>query len=422
MPEHGVQIGMRYVWGHEAPFGLSSDDRHRHLYIIGQTGTGKSTLLRELITQDMRAGEGLALIDPHGDLADEVIDLVPRRRIDDVVVLDPSDTEHVVGFNPFYRVPRDERPLVAANLVATFRYVWRDSWGPRLEYILYNAAAAALDAPDHLRPNFLTIARLLVEWRFREALLPHVTDPRVVSFFRDEFAKWNERQRSEYLSSVQNKIGQVLANPFIRNVLAQWKPSLDLPAIMAERKILIVRVPKGFLGEDPTNLLGSLLVASTLQAAMRREDHADRVPFHLYLDEFQNFSTDAFATILAEARKYALTLTIAHQYLDQLPPSVRAAAFGNVGSLLSFRLGGADAEVFAGHIGTVPAPVYRDLARGRLVARLIDAGETKQPFTGWTVPCEQPVGCREKVIAKSRRAYARPRARVEKSISRWLRS
>ena len=237
------------------------------------------------MAQDMAAGQGLALIDPHGDLALEVLDLVPPHRIDDVVFIDPSDLDHIVGFNPFYRVAPDEQALVASNLVAAFRHVWADSWGPRLEYILYNAVAALLAAPDPLRPTFLAIPRLLVDPDYRRRVLMGVTDPRVRSFFHDEFDQWGERQLAEALSPVQNKIGQVISNPAVRNVLSQWHPRFDLDEAMKMRKILIVRLPKGTLGADPANLLGSLLVAGLLQAAMRRADPSTRVPFHLYIDE-----------------------------------------------------------------------------------------------------------------------------------------
>ena len=240
-----LHIGNRSIWGQTFPFGISAANRRRHLYVIGQTGTGKSTLLRSLMAQDMAAGQGLALIDPHGDLALDVLDLVPPHRIDDVVFLDPSDLDHVVGFNPFYRVEPDEQALVASNLVAAFRHVWADSWGPRLEYILYNAVAALLAAPDPLRPTFLAIPRLLVDPDYRRRVLMGVTDPRVQSFFRDEFDHWGERQLAEALSPVQNKIGQVISNPAVRNVLSQWHPRFDLDDAMQTRKILIVRLPKG---------------------------------------------------------------------------------------------------------------------------------------------------------------------------------
>jgi len=420
MTKGDLHIGSRLVWGTHHPFGIAAENRYRHLYVIGQTGTGKSTLLQSCVAQDIAAGEGVALIDPHGDLVEDVLELVPGHRIDDVVVLDPSDLAHVVGFNPFYRVPQDEQALVASNLVAAFRHVWRDSWGPRLEYILYNAVAALLAAPDSCRATFLALPRLLVDYEYRQRVVSHVHDPRVRSFFAEEFERWNERQLSEALSPVQNKIGQVISNPSVRNILSQWHPRLDLDRVLARRQILLVRLPKGQLGADPANLLGSLLVTGILQAAMRRGDAAGRVPFHLYIDEFQNFTTDAFASILSEARKYALTLTIGHQYLDQLLPSVRSAILGNVGSILAFRLGADDAAIIANEFGDIAPGVLRDLTRGQVAARLTETTAVSQAFRGLVEPQGIPAGRSAAAIAQSRRAYARPREQVEDTIGRWL--
>lgn len=420
MANGDIHIGFRPVWGQWHPFGIAAENRQRHCYIIGQTGTGKSTLLKTCVAQDIAAGEGLALIDPHGDLVDEVLELIPGHRIDDVIVLDPSDRDHVVGFNPFYRVPQEDQALVASNLVASFRHVWSDSWGPRLEYILYNCVAALLEASDPCRATFLAIPRLLVEHDYRQRVLADVRDPRVRSFFHDEFERWNDRQISEALAPVQNKIGQVISNPQVRNVLSQWHPRLSLDAVLARRQILLVRLPKGQLGADPANLLGSLLVAGILQAAMRREDERQRVPFHLYIDEFHNFTTDAFASILSEARKYALTLTIGHQYFDQLLPSVRAAVLGNVGSIVAFRVGADDAAILSEEFGDIAPGVLRDLTRGQVVVRLTETTQVSQAFRGDVEPLHFSGGRSEQVIAKSRRTYSRNRTEVERNIRRWL--
>lgn len=422
MANGDLHIGTRQVWGTHHDFGITAHNRRRHVYVIGQTGTGKSTLLKNLIAQDIAGGEGLALIDPHGDLADEIMDLVPRHRIDDVVILDPTDRDQVVGFNPFYRVPIDERALMASNTVAAFRHVWADSWGPRLEYILYNVVAALLDAPDACRASFLAIPRVLVERTYRERVVSAATDPRVRSFFREEFDRWNERQLSEALSPVQNKIGQVISNPMVRNVLSQWRPKLALDALISKRRILLVRLPKGQLGADPANLLGSLLVAGLLQAAMRQTVAANRVPFHLYIDEFQNFTTDAFASILSEARKYALTLTIGHQYFDQLLPSVRSAVLGNVGNIIAFRVGAEDADVLAHELGDITAPVYRDLVRGEVIVRLSMDTEVTQAYRGAVADGALIHGTGGKVRSQSRRHYGQSRGQVEANIARWLRS
>lgn len=420
-----LHLGYRQVWGGEVPLQLLRRDRRRHLYIIGQTATGKSTLLETLIRQDIAHGDGCALIDPHGDLALSVMDGVPGRRIDDVIIIDPSDIGHPVGFNPFYRVPEDERALVAANLTATFKHVWRDSWGPRLEYILFNTIAALLDAPDHLRPTFLSIARLLVDRHYREAVVRHVRDPRVRSFFADEFAHWNDRQLEERIGSLQNKIGQLLASPYIRNILGQWKPSFDLPTVLAQRRILIVRLAKGLVGEEPANLLGSFIATGLEHAALQRAavPEAGRVDFHLHIDEFQNFTTDAFASVLSEARKYGLTLTCAHQYLGQLSEEIAEAVFGNVGSIIAFRVSSEDAERLAREIGEYHPRIFRDLEVGEIFARLLQGREVSLTCRGRTEPLTNShYGRQETVRAQSRQRYGRRREQVEANQLRWFRS
>ena len=420
-----VRIGWQHVWGGEVPLQLSRRDRRRHLYIIGQTATGKSTLLCNLIGQDISAGAGCALIDPHGDLALQVMDCIPGHRIDDAIVIDLSDIEHPVGFNPFYRVPADERALVAANITATFKHVWRDSWGPRLEYILFNTVAALLDAPDHLRPSFLSIPRLLVDCTYRQAVVRHTRDARVRSFFEDEFARWNERQLEERLGSVQNKIGQLLANPYVRNILGQWRPSVDLSTVLAKNHILIVRLAKGLVGEEPANLLGSFFATGLQQAAMQRASLPEdaRKDFHLHIDEFQNFTTDAFAGLLSEARKYGLTLTCAHQYLSQLSPEVADAVLGNVGSIIAFRVSGADADCLAHEIGRFHPRIYRDLEVGQVCARLLQGQQASHSCRGRTEPeLLHHHGRRETVHSQSQQRYGRDRKRVEANQLRWLRS
>lgn len=419
MTNGDLHVGSRHIWGADYEFGISASNRRRHVYVIGQTGTGKSTLLKSLIAQDIAAGEGLALIDPHGDLVDEVLDLIPGHRVDDVIIFDPSDPLYTVGINPFYRVPKDEQALVASNIVAALRHVWADSWGPRLEYILLNTIMALLAAPDACRATFLSIPRFLVDPAYRKRVLATVDDPRVQSFFRDEFDHWGERLLAEALSPVQNKIGQVVAHPKVRAALCQWRPSFDLDAILRKRQVLLVRLPKGELGADPANLTGSLLVAGLLQAAMRRPTDA-RTPFHLYIDEFQNFTTEAFATILSEARKYALTLTIGHQYLDQLLPTVRSAVLGNVGSLISFRVGAQDAELMAKELGDVSAEALRDLVRGEVFVRLSNDVEFQQSFRGRTAVSSLFFGKRGKVVQKSHRAYGKLRSEVDAQIRHWL--
>lgn len=402
---------------------LLRSDRRRHLYIVGQTATGKSTLFRNLIGQDIEVGAGCALIDPHGDLALEVLASVPTHRTDDVVVIDPSDIENPVGFNPMYRVAADERALVAANLTSTFKHIWRDSWGPRLEYILFNTIAALLEAPDQLRPTFLSIPRVLVQRDYREAVVRNVSDPRVRSFFVDEFAKWNDRQLEERLGSVQNKIGQFLSNPSVRNIFGQWKPSIQLDEVLRENRILVVRLAKGLVGEEPANLLGSFIATGLEQAAMRRADlpEHERPDFHLHIDEFHNFTTDAFAGMLSEARKYGLTITCGNQYLAQLTPEVSNAVFGNVGSIVSFRVSAGDAERLSEEIGEFHPRIFRDLERGEVCARLLQGDVGALVCQGRTLPGEVIDEQKQRnILQQSRMRYAKKRADVEGRIGKWF--
>lgn len=419
MSEHFLHVGKRLVWGGEQPFGLCAADRARHLLLVGQTGTGKSTLMRNLVAQDIQAGQGVALIDPHGDLADEVMNTVPTTRIDDVVVIDPTDTQHVPAFNLFYRVPKDERALVASNITATFKHVWSDSWGPRLEHILRNTVRLVLDAPDAMRPCFLSIPRVLVESGYRAALLRHCEHERTRSFFLNEFEAWPARQRAEAISPVQNKVEAFLSNPFILNIVSQWKTTVDLDRILDRQQILIVRLPKGLIGEEQANLLGSFVVSGIMQAAMRKAP-LQRKDFHMCIDEFQNFTTDSFSSILSEARKFRLSLTIGHQFTDQVPLTTRAAVFGNVGNMVSFRVGATDAERLSHEFGDISAQVFRDLERGEVIARMMEGGEVRQAFRGQTTPDTSYAGTAERVKSQSRYAYTVPREKVERRLIQWL--
>ena len=415
-----LELAVREVWQQQHPVGLDDVARARHLYLVGQTGTGKSTLISNLVRQDIERGEGVTLIDPHGDLVEAVYDYVPRHRIDDVVIVDPTDHAHVPGFNPFYRVPVDDRPRVTSNLVSTFKHVWSDSWGPRLEHILRNAVRLVLDAPDRERPTFIAVARVLVERDYRERLLCHCTDAQVEQFWRDEFGAWNQRFITEALAPVQNKLGAVLASPFVRNILGQWKPTIDLAKIIADQKILIVRLPKGTVGEDNANLLGSMMVSGLMHAAMAPRKM--RVRHHLFIDEFQSFTSESFATSMSEARKFNLTLTIAHQFTDQLAPVIRSAVFGNVGTIVSFRVGAVDADRLAHEYSAreFPPARFADLKRGQVLIKLMGEGGMPVAMLAQTRLPERATGQAAKVIHQSRRAFAKPRDTVEKNMGRWL--
>lgn len=418
-PEYGITTA-------RVPFGLSVADRRRHLYAIGKTGSGKSTLLRNLIVQDIEAGRGLMLLDPHGDLAEELLDYIPSWRIEDVVYLAPADLAYPIGFNVLQHAPPDDRPLIAANVVATFKHVWRDSWGPRLEYVLYNTVAALLDfPPSRGGVSLLGIPRMYTDADYRARVVKEIRDQRVRAFWTQEFTAYSSQHATEVVSPVQNKIGALLAAPAIRNMLGQATSTLDLAEAMDNRRIIIGNLSKGQLGEAATNLIGSLLVTAVQLAAMRRATIAEeeRVDFAVYLDEFHNFTTDAFASILAEARKYRLSLVLGHQYLAQVAPAIRAAVFGNVGTLVAFQVGYDDAEELAGEFSPYAPEVLAGFSRGEIAVRTVADGTTSVPFLGSTIA---EVGwsyyaSREKVIEQSRRRYGRPRGVVEGRLSRWAR-
>jgi len=403
---------------------LSQPDRRRHIYAIGQTGSGKSTLLTNCMLQDILAGRGFAFIDPHGDSAELIIDSIPKSRVRHVVYLNPSDTDFPLGFNPIRGVPDHLKATATANLIATFRSIWRESWGPRMEHILSNTISALMEYPDNMGISLLAIPKMLTDDRFRRRVLRHVADPVVTAFWRNEFAAYNDRQRAEVISPILNKMGAFARNPSMRNILGQSKNTFDLSYIMDNRKILVVNLSKGVLGEDMTNLLGSLLVCAIQQEAMKRAimSETDRLDFHLYIDEFQNFTTDAFDSIVSEARKYRLSLIIAHQYLDQLSDKVRNAILGNVGNLIMFTLGGADAETLAVETKPFNAQTLREQARGDMLVRYIEDGISKEPERLSGIVLELRTGSKQAVINNSRTRFGKPRAKVEDKINRWLRN
>jgi hypothetical protein len=416
-------IGNRENWGGTEPFGLFAADRRQHVYTIGKTGTGKTTLLRNLILQDIYAGRGVGLIDPHGDLAQDIIDHVPSWRTDDVVYFNPADLDFPIGFNLLQRVPPERRHRIASGLVLAMKSIWRDSWGPRLEYILYASVAALLDCEN---VSILGIQRMLVDRRYRRWVVDQVGDPLVRSFWLDEFEHYDLRYMREAIAPVQNKVGQLLMSPPIRNVLGQIRRRVDPRFMMDNRRIFIANLSKGQLGEDKANLLGSVLVTSFELAALERVDvrEDEREDFFLFIDEFHNFTTDSFATILSEARKYRLCLTLSHQYLDQVAESVRKAIFGNVGTLISFRVGDFDAQMLSLDYGGVYTPSqFSSLDNFEVLVKLLSRGQHGDPFRGRTLP---PISIHSgrggQVIRRSREKYASQKHVVEDKIDRWMRS
>jgi hypothetical protein len=415
-----LQVGVRDGWGGRRSFGISRADRRQHTYIIGKTGTGKSTLLRNMILQDIEAGEGVGLIDPHGDLALEVLDCIPPGRSRDVIYFNPADREHPIGLNLLRTVPHDRRHLVASGLVSAFKNVWRDSWGPRLEYILYSCIAALAAAEN---TTLLGAQRMLSDKHYRDWVVKQVDDPMVRSFWEDEFAGYDKRLLSEAIAPLQNKIGQLVMSPIIRNIIGQVRSRIDLRFVMDQQRIFIANLSKGQLGDDKSNLLGSLLVTAFQLAAMGRSDvpMSERRDWFLYVDEFQNFATDSFASILSEARKYRLNLTLSHQYTRQLRDPIRDAVFGNVGALISFRVSESDAQVLDREFGdSGGTQAFTDLANFEARVRALEGGEQTEPFAVRTLP---PFGTRygrsAAIIRRSREAYGSPRDIVEDRIRRW---
>lgn len=416
-----IHIGELDHRGQLLPFGLSPADARQHLYLIGKTGSGKSTLLRNLIVQHLAAGHGVGLIDPHGDLAEELLHHIPPARADHLVYFNPGDLEFPIGLNLLAQVPPDERHLVASGIVGAFKGLWRDSWGPRLEYILYNAVAALLDCPN---TTLLGVNRLLTDERYRAWVVRQIRDPFIRDYWANEYASYDPRFQREAIAPIQNKLGQFLQSPVVRNILGQVRTKVSIPFVMDGSRIFIANLAKGKLGHDKANLLGSLLVTQFQLAAMARGDvpEAERRDFYLFIDEFQNFSTDAFAAILAEARKYRLCLTLSHQYIDQLSLPVRQAVFGNVGTLVAFRVGHTDAVVLRDEFGHEFAEQQLvDLDRFELVVKLLENGTNRTPFRALSLaPLENRVGRRDKLIARSRERFATPRKEVEEKLERWL--
>jgi len=400
---------------------LEPEERRRHLYVIGQTGTGKSTLLLNLIRQDLAAGHGLALLDPHGDLAEAALAQIPRERSNDLVYINPADAERPIGLNPLAAVPDELKPIVADGVVSAFRHVWADGWGHRLDYILTNSVRTLLDVPG---ATLLMLPRLLVDEPFRMRLVAHhVADPVVRSFWLNEYAAYSDSFRVEAISPIQNKIGKLLMEPRLRNMMAQPRSTITLRRLMDEGAIVICNLSKGRLGESVAHLLGALLTTAFSQAALSRADvAAERRPvFHLYADEFQSFATESFALILSEARKYGLTLTMAHQYLDQLPEKLRSAVFGNVGSILSLRCGAADAPFLTEQIGLGGPDALLDLSNGQAWAKLLRQGVPSSPLR--LDLYEAPPARRASVarlVETSRMRFGSDHQRVESRILRFL--
>ena len=328
----------------QVQFGIKRDDRRAHMYLIGKTGAGKSTLLETLIRQDIVSGQGLALLDPHGDLVEKILAQLPKQRKDDLIYFNVPDHTQALSLNPLESISPLKRPLAASGLLEVFKKLWMDSWGPRLEHIMRNALLALLDQPQ---ATLADILRLLDDQVFRKEAITQIKNAQVRQFWAKEYENYPARFRMEAIAPIQNKVGAFLANPILNRILTQTKSAFYLRRVMDEGKILLVNLAKGKIGEDTAMLLGALLITRVGLAALSRADipEEDRKDFHLYIDEFQNFTTLSLASMLSELRKYRVNMIFAHQYLSQLDPQVRDAILGNVGTLISFRLGVTDAEI-----------------------------------------------------------------------------
>lgn len=399
-------------------FGIKLRDRSLHMYAIGKTGTGKSTLLENMIIGDIRKGRGVAVVDPHGDLIKKIISFVPKERIDDVVLFDPSDKEFPIAFNILENVDPDLKNIIASGVVGIFKKIFGESWGPRLEYILRNTVLALLDYPD---ATMLGILRVINDAKYRYKVIEKIQDLVIKDFFINEFEKYDQKFRTEAVAPIQNKVGQFLSSTTIRNIVGQPKSTINIEEIMNSGKILLIDLSMGKIGEDNSALLGAMLITKMQLAAMSRANIPveERRDFYLYVDEFQNFATDSFAVILSEARKYKLNLIMTNQYIAQIPEAVSAAVFGNVGTLICFRVGAGDAAFLAQEIEPVFTPNdLVNLDNYHIYLKMAIDGVTSVPFSARTLPpVADPTDIADEVTAASRRKYARPRAQVERDIA-----
>lgn len=405
-------------------FGIKAVDRLKHLYTIGKTGMGKSTLLENMAIQDIQNGNGVCFIDPHGGSVEKLLEYVPEERLKDVLYFAPFDMEHPVSFNIMEDVGENKRHLVVNGLMSVFEKIWEDAWSARMAYILQNTLLALLEYPG---ATLLAVNRMYTDKEFRAKVVESVKDVSVKSFWVDEYAKYTDKYAAEATPAIQNKIGQFAGNPLIRNIIGQSKSSFDLRKIMDEKKILLVNLSKGRVGDGNARLLGSMIVTKIYLAAMSRADESSNSlsklpPFYLFVDEFQSFADKSFAEILSEARKYKLGLTIAHQYIEQMEEEVRDAVFGNVGTMITFRVGAYDAEVLEKEF----APVFTaedivNLGLRQIYLKLMIDSVSSQPFSASTLPPipAQPVSYVKEILEHSRKTYARAREEVEKAIIDW---
>ncbi|MES2622903.1 MAG: type IV secretion system DNA-binding domain-containing protein [Patescibacteria group bacterium] len=420
-------FGLTDARNQERKFGIYDEDRLRHMYAIGKTGMGKSTLLENMAIQDIQNGQGLAFLDPHGKTVELLLEHVPKHRIKDVIYIAPFDLEHPIAFNVLEDVGDPDpvrRQLIVSGLMSTFKKLWQDQWSARMEYILNYALLALLEIPD---ATLLDVNRMLSDKQFRNNVVRQLKEPTVKMYWEKEFAAYTDKVVAEAMPAIQNKVGQFISNSLIRNIIGQTKSSFDIREIMDQRKILLINLSIGRIGEDAVNLLGSLFVTKIYLAAMSRASIPDRemkhLPnFYLYVDEFQNFTNDSFAQILAQARKYKLSLIVAHQYVKQMTEVVHDAIFGNVGTMITFRVGADDGESLEKEFQpTFVVEDFVNLGRFQMYLKLMINGVTSGAFSAkgmgpWPSPTESYV---DEILASSREQYTHPRKEVEDHILQW---
>jgi len=405
-------------------FGIKDDDRRRHVYIIGKTGMGKSTLLLNCIVQDIWQGKGVAILDPHGDLAENLLAYIPSCRINQTIYINPADIEYPIAFNVLQHVGNNQRHLVTSGLIQVFKKIWADSWGPRLEYVLRNAILALLEKPGN---SLLGIPRLLVDDSYRNKIIAGVKDPVVRNFWTIEYEQYPKVFRTETISPIQNKVGQFLSTQLMRNVLGQTKTKFNLSRVMDSSGIILVNLSKGKLGEDNSSLLGALMITQLYLAALKRSQIPEnqRRDFFLYIDELQSFVTDDFPSILSEARKYRLNIAgMANQFISQLPENISSSILGNVGTLISFNIGSEDSEILAEEFyPEFTKEHFQNLPKHSVYLKLSIDGSTSTPFSAETLPelIAPQISNSEKIIEQTRQRYCTHKNAVEGKIEKWLR-
>lgn len=405
-------------------FGIKRDDRRYHMYIIGKTGMGKTSLISNMALNDIYNGSGLCVIDPHGDMIEKLLDYIPSKRINDVIYFNPADVGYPIALNILERVEPERRHLVVSGLISIFRKLYAEYWQHRQEHILRNTILALLDYPGN--KTLLGIYRMLSDWRYRKKIVEKIKDPIVRSFWKNEFSRYLYQFKGEALAPIQNKLGAFLSTPLIRNIVGQVKTKIDFRWVMDHQKILLVNLAKGRIGEDNSSFLGSLIVTKLQLAAMSRIDipEAQRRDYFVFVDELQSFfSAETFEDILSEARKYRLCLCLAHQYIGQLDEDLGKAIFGNVGTIIAFPVGAENGEVLEKEF--FPEFRRQDLIthdKHHIYLRLAINGKSSKPFSAQTLPPFYNFkfqGNKEKIIKVSRLKYSISRKEIEYKIGRW---